>query len=161
MARAESGGEGRDGEGEADSLGFSQLAEARGEPAAPLPAEPGQGTDPAVGGEQEPAGSSSDGFNSSGLAHLALRLRTAWLTLLCVPQLGSLSPGYVGQDSAPLGEMSPMRCPPSWGTLNTAGQTADSHPICPMERCRTIIQLYLGGLWDILTFATQGLQVLP
>lgn len=86
-ARAESSREGRDGEGEADSFSFSQLAKARGEPAAPLPAKPGQRTDPAAGGEQQPAGSSGDGFNSSGLAHLALRVCTAWLALL-----GSLSP---------------------------------------------------------------------
>lgn len=70
-----------------DSFSFSQLAKGRGELAAPLPTEPGQGTDPAAGGEQQPAGSSGDGFNSSGLARLALCLCTAWLALL-----GSLSP---------------------------------------------------------------------
>lgn len=39
-ARTESSREGRDGEGEVDSFGFSQLVKARGEPAAPPPAPP-------------------------------------------------------------------------------------------------------------------------
>lgn len=51
---AQGGGDGRAGEGEADSFGFSQLAKARAEPAAPLPAEPGQGTEPAAGGAPQP-----------------------------------------------------------------------------------------------------------
>lgn len=54
---AQGGGDGRAGEGEADSFGFSQLAKARAEPAAPLPAEPGQGTEPAAGGAPQPGSS--------------------------------------------------------------------------------------------------------
>lgn len=84
---AESSREGQNKEGEVDSFSFSQLVKARGEPVAPLLIKPGLGTDPAAGGEQQPASSSGNGFNSSGLAHLALHLCTAWPALL-----GSLSP---------------------------------------------------------------------
>lgn len=84
---AENSREGQNKEGEVDSFSFSQLMKARGEPVTPLPTEPGLGTDPAAGGEQQPASTSGNGFNSSGLAHLALHLCTAWPALL-----GSLSP---------------------------------------------------------------------
>lgn len=86
---AESSREGQNKEGEADFFSFSQLVKERGEPVAPLPTEPGLGTDPAAGGEQQPASSSSNGFNRSGLAHLALHLCTPWPALL-----GSLSPSW-------------------------------------------------------------------
>lgn len=52
---AQGGGDGRAGEGEADSFGFSQLAKAR--------AEPGQGTEPAAGGAPQP-GSSTMAFTA-------------------------------------------------------------------------------------------------
>lgn len=86
---AESSEEGQNKEGEVDSFSFSQLVKARGEPVAPLPTEPGLGTNPAAGGKQQPASSSSNGFNSSGLAHLALHLCIDWPALL-----GSLSPSW-------------------------------------------------------------------
>lgn len=139
-----------------DSFSFSQLAKANREPAAPLPAKPSQGTDPATGGVQQPAGSSSDGFNSSSLAHLALCLCTAWLTRPCVPWLGSLSPKYVGQDSDLLGETPTLLGDPKYCETNR-GQMADSNPT-PMERCRTGVQLNLG-LWDPPAFVTWGFRL--
>lgn len=112
-AGAQSGGAGRDGEGEADSFGFSQLAKARAEPAAPSLLSPARGQSQAQGGEPQ---CSADGFNSPSLPHLAPCLHTAQLACCSVhPGCPSGPKARPQQDATPSMQTNPMALTPWWG----------------------------------------------